>query len=164
LKEKGDLQKADVAFMVGRTQFTIDNFKITSTFSNSSFPFDFIKAVYLQTNTVFIKNIDFIISGYLFESFDPLSMNVQNIDVDFYKMLGRFVFLTTCNYPEANLANDVTFENITVHNSQTKTVTTQSSFISFSSGANFTLSNADVSLYTTNIESISPIKLNTNAN
>ena len=65
-------------------------------------------------------NMDFHISGRVLRSNQPLSLNVQNVYMDFYGMMGGIYISAGCNYPEASITGTIFLDNVTAENSKTR--------------------------------------------
>ena len=75
----------------------------------------FLFFVYIQEKTITLKDTHFNVSGTISMTYDPLSMNLINLDVDYYRNLGGFEMETFCNYPEAELDTTIFADNITFY-------------------------------------------------
>ena len=106
------LSKTSQIFSVHRTNFTVNNIIMKSVFNNINTGYTFLYAIYLQNRNFNLTNIDFRVSGVIFETNDPLNFTMINIDVDFSRNVGGFNILTTCNYPEAYIEGMVNVTNI----------------------------------------------------
>lgn len=84
-RELSELQTKNVGIMVDRCDFSIDNFKVMTNFSSTKKDFIMMKAVFQQRYVIKITNMQFITGGYLFDCLSPLSMIVQNVDIDYYR-------------------------------------------------------------------------------
>ena len=79
------LSQTSQVFTVHRTNFTIDNMVLRTEFDNINSGYTFLFAIYLQNRNFNISNIDFRVSGIIFQTFDPLNFKMENIDVDYSK-------------------------------------------------------------------------------
>ena len=84
-KEQSDLQTTYVGFMVNRCDFTIDGIDFTTNHGKSSKIFIWIKAVYEQSKSITLNNMNIAIGGSLLDSLDPLSLYLSNLNIDYYK-------------------------------------------------------------------------------
>lgn len=151
-KEKSQAVTDNVSFMVIRSSFLIDGVSFITDFSTNLTSHIFFKPIYLQNRTLTLKNANLQGLGKILESFDPMNFVGENIEIDHYRMAKGFTFKVDCNYPEASLLNLVSFKNITVYNSQQKTVAIEDSFISFYNAANLTISDSNIALYASSTE------------
>ena len=71
--------------------------------------------VYIQDKTITVKNMHFNVSGSISMTYDPINMNLINVDVDYYKNFGGFDMQMFCNYPEAELDTTIFVDNITFY-------------------------------------------------
>ena len=94
-REKTQLQTINVGFMIGRSGFKIDNVHIKTDFTNANQAFTLFKAVYQQSKLIEITNSQFNITGNLFESLDPLNLQVSNLDVDYFTTRRGFYILSS---------------------------------------------------------------------
>ena len=152
-KEQSDLQTTFVGFMVNRCDFTIDGIDFTSSHKGTSNTFIWIKAVYEQSKSITLSNMNIVIGGNLLDSFDPLSLYLSNLNFDYYKNARGFYLYTQCNYANASLSNEISIANISVFNSTTRTRSQTNSFLYVSTIANFTMSNSSLNLFGSDTES-----------
>ena len=151
-KEQTDLQTAFVGFMIDRWDFTIDGIDFQTNHSNISNSFTWIKAIYEQSKSVTLRNMNLVIGGNMFDSFDPLNLYLQNLNIDYYKSSRGFYLLTQWNYTNASLLNEISITNISVSNSIDRTRAQINSFLYISGNANFTMSNSSIDLFGSDIE------------
>ena len=144
--------------MVDRTSFTINGFTIQTNLTNST---DYIttKAVYEQEHIISLLNVNIRGSGSILESEDPLNLFVQNVDVDYYQMHTGFDILINCSYSDASTSGNITFDNVTVYDSQTRIAQTQESFIHVGGSHNISIINSRFEIYATNQQDYLPIKI-----
>ena len=156
--EQSSLQTKNIGFMINRWDFYMSNFKIITNFTSDATSFTLMKAVYLQTKTINITNVDFKIRGNLFDSYDPLSFSMTSIDIDYIESTRGFYFQTGWKDANSSTINEINFANITAYNSQERTVDMIGSLISFAGAANFTLSDSSISIYGSLINPYPPIQ------
>ena len=77
------LTQTSQVFTVHRTNFTVYNIVMNSVFDNINSGYTFLFAVYLQNRNFNLTNIDFRVSGIIFQTFDPLNLTMINIDIDY---------------------------------------------------------------------------------
>ena len=75
-------QQAQV-IIVHRSNFTIDNIVLNSTFNDINSKYMFFFAVFLQNRNFKMTNIDTRTSGGILLSYDPMNLFLENIDVDY---------------------------------------------------------------------------------
>ena len=78
--------------------------------------------VYIQDKTITIKNMHLNVSSTISMTYDPLSVNLINVDVDYYRNLGGFDMEIICNYPETKLDTTIFADNLTFYYSNGRTV------------------------------------------
>ena len=163
-KEQSDLQTTYVGFMVDRWDFTIDGLDFMTNHGQSSKTFTWIKAIYEQSKTITLNNMNIVVGGYLLDSFDPLNLNLSNLNIDYYKNARGLYILTQWNYANASLANNIVVTNITVYNSVTRLVTQTNSLLYISGNTNFTMSNSSISLFGSDTENFPQVYFSTSSN
>ena len=77
------LPKQTQVFMVHKSNFTIDNIVLKSTFNDINSKYVFIFLIYLQNRNFRMTNIDTRTSGTIVYTSDPLNVFLENIDVDY---------------------------------------------------------------------------------
>eukprot|EP00345_Euplotes_harpa_P001346 CAMPEP_0168330360 /NCGR_PEP_ID=MMETSP0213-20121227/7683_1 /TAXON_ID=151035 /ORGANISM="Euplotes harpa, Strain FSP1.4" /LENGTH=278 /DNA_ID=CAMNT_0008333913 /DNA_START=452 /DNA_END=1289 /DNA_ORIENTATION=- len=102
--------------LVHISNFSISKIDITTVFKDINSLYDFFFAVYLQFRWFNMTDMDVRTSGIIFMSNDPLSMTIQNIDVEYSRNVGGIILDTFCNYPEAYLEGFVYIDNIALYN------------------------------------------------
>ena len=107
-------QKAQVV-MVHRSNFTIENIVLNSTFSDINSQRMFFLAVYLQNRNFKMINIDSRISGWIVFTYDPMNLHLENIDVDYSKNNWGFYVYLYWNYPEAYSDSIANVTNISLY-------------------------------------------------
>ena len=152
-KEQTDLKTAFVGFMIDRWDFTIDGVDFIANQTQTNKTFTWIKAVYEQSKSVTLRNMNLVIGGNMFDSFDPLNLYLQNLNIDYYKSSRGFYLLTQWNYTNASLLNEISISNISVSNSIDRTRAQINSFLYISGNANFTMSNSSIDLFGSDTES-----------
>ena len=121
-QEKLNVEFNDYNIMVLRSNFMIENMNIVSERADIYNDVFLLFHVYIQDKTITIKNMHFNVSGTISMTYDPLSMNLINVDVDYYRNLGGFDMATICNYPEAELDTTIFVDNLTFYYSNGRTV------------------------------------------
>ena len=146
-KEQTDLKTVFVGFMIDRWDFTIDGIDFETYQTQTTKTFTWIKAIYEQSKSVTLRNMNLVIGGNMFDSFDPLNLYLQNLNIDYYKSSRGFYLLTQWNYTNASLLNEISISNISVSNSIDRTRAQINSFLYISGNANFTMSNSSIDLF-----------------
>ena len=85
---------SNAIFIINRCSFSISNIDVyrnVTTDKNLDMPF--ITAIYEQTHTVTMTNMDFHISGRVLISNQPLNLDIQNVYMDFYGMMGGIILM-----------------------------------------------------------------------
>ena len=163
-KEQSDLQTTYVGFMINRWDFTINGFDFVTNHTQNSKIFTWIKAVYEQSKSISINNMNIAISGNIFDSFDPLTLILNNLNIDYYKCNRGFYILVQWNYANASLLNEISINSLTVLNSEERSVSQTNSFLYVSGNANFTINNSSVNLYGSDIENFPQIYFSSSSN
>ena len=148
-------------FIISRSNFIIKNIWIETALVNSKIELTLIKAVYQNTKNIKVSGVTLITKGSLFEASEPLNLNVENTEIDYKQIARGFYLISACNFTEASLMNSIIFTNVTVHETDTRMVDLDSSFIIFAGPANLTIANSHISVYGTDIEPYPPIQYNT---
>ena len=145
--EKNSLQAKNIGLMIDRWNLSIKNVYFATNFTLNSTSFTFMRAVYQQLKSITISNASFKVKGNLFDTYDPLNFNATNIDIDYVDTPRGFYFQISWNYTGASTQNEIYFNNLTVYNSQARTIDMVGSLISFSGAANFTMLNSNIAIY-----------------
>ena len=112
--------------IVHRSNFTIDNIVLNSTFNDINSKYNFFFAIYLQNRNFRMTNIDTYISGGIFESYDPMNLFLESINIDYSRNNRGFFIFLNWNYPDAFLEGVVNITNIKFYYSTgDRLVTTQ---------------------------------------
>ena len=86
------LSQQTQVIIVHRSNFTIDNIVLNSTFNDINSEYMFFFAVFLQNRNFRMTNIDTRTSGGIALSYDPVNIFLYNIDVDYLKITADFTF------------------------------------------------------------------------
>ena len=111
-EEKQRLDLNDYNILILRSNFMIQNMNITSDRFDIFNDVVLFYNVYIQNKTITIKDMHFNVSGTISLAYDPLNMNLMNIDVDYHRNSGGFEQVMFCNYPEAVLDTTVFVDTI----------------------------------------------------
>ena len=120
--ERSNIEQSKFVLLLLRSNFFIDNFEIYSEYNSLQEVNLFFFPVYLQAKLFKGTNLHFVTSGVILQSFDPLNIHIENIDVDYYKGLGGFFVNALCNYPEAEIETLMYVKNFSVYYSQQRLV------------------------------------------
>ena len=116
--EKTTLTIEKILIAVQRSNFAMCNMNLYSNYSDVYDENNFIWGLYIQERLISIHDLHVNISGIIFKTLDPLNMNIQNIDVDYYKTLGGIRMDSKWNYPEVTLDNDNSSINENIYSNQ----------------------------------------------
>ena len=114
-QERFRVQFNDYNILVLRSNFMIDNMNIISDREDLYNDVILMFFVYIQDKTITLQNIYFSVSGTLSMTYDPISMNLINLDIDYHRNLGGFEMEVVCNYPEAELDTLMLVDNLTFY-------------------------------------------------
>ena len=114
-QERFRVQFNDYNILVLRSNFMIDNMNIISDREDLYNDVILMFFVYIQDKTITLQNIYFSVSGTLSMTYDPISMNLINLDIDYHRNLGGFEMEVACNYPEAELDTLMLVDNLTFY-------------------------------------------------
>ena len=114
-QERFRVQFNDYNILVLRSNFVIDNMNIISDREDLYNDVILMFFVYIQDKTITLQNIYFSVSGTLSMTYDPISMNLINLDIDYHRNLGGFEMEVVCNYPEAELDTLMLVDNLTFY-------------------------------------------------
>ena len=110
--EKSRFDVEEYTILVLRSNFTINNMEITTEYADITADPVFFFLVYIQSGHITYNNLDISISGTIMSAYDPLNLNILNVNVDYYRNTGGFDMDTYWNYPEAALDVSMVMENI----------------------------------------------------
>ena len=150
-------------FIANRCSLSISNIDVyRDVVSDRNLDVPFVIAIYEQAHTITMKNMDFHISGRILKSNQPLSLNVENVYMDFYGMMGGIYINADWNYPEASITGSIVINNVTAVNSQTRIAQLLSGILYYSGPANVTVQNTNVLIYGSLINDKSQIEIQLN--
>jgi hypothetical protein len=111
-------------FTIIKTNFVMENIIVTCKFSfliiigdndESTAGMTLLYPINLQHRTVSVTNWEFQkLGGFILKSSHPLSITAINIYWDFDYLQAGWIIEGPCNYPEANLLNEIYFQNHTL--------------------------------------------------
>ena len=99
--ELNNLSKQTQVIMVHRSNFTIENIVLNSTFNDINSKYFFFFTIYLQNRNFRMTNIDSRISGGIILWYDPMNLFLTNVDIDYSRNNWGIYFGVFWNYPEA---------------------------------------------------------------
>ena len=111
-QERLKVEFNDYNILILRSNFMIENINIISERADLYNDVSLLFFVYIQDKTITLKDIHLNVSGTISMTYDPISMNLINLDVDYYRNLGGFEQVMFCNYPEAELNTTIFVDNI----------------------------------------------------
>ena len=151
-------------FIANRCSLSISNIDVyRDVVSDKNLDVPFVIAIYEQTHTITLKNMDFHISGRILTSNQPLNLYVENVYMDFYGMMGGIYINADWNYPEASITGSIVINNVTAVNSQTRIAQLLSGILYYSGPANVTVQNTNVLIYGSLINDKSQIEIQLNS-
>ena len=114
-QERLKVEFNDYNILILRSNFLIENINIVSERADLYNDVSFLLFAYIQDKTITLKDMHFNVSGTISLTYDPLNMNLINVDVDYHRNLGGFEQEMFCNYPEAVLDTTIFADNITFY-------------------------------------------------
>ena len=111
-QEKLRIEFNDYNILVQRSNFMMQNMNVISERADIFNDVTFLSYAYIQNKTITLKDMYFNVSGTISMTYDPINMNLINIDVDYYRNSGGFEQVVFCNYPEAALNTTMYVDNI----------------------------------------------------
>ena len=144
------INKGRTTFMISRSNFQISNIDGYKDSSNINFDSYFIYFASKESKTINIYNSSLSLTGSIFETADPVNMNVQNLKIDAARLIDGISFEIDWNYPEADLTTDISFNNISAYLSEPRTIYGWPRIIYYQGPGNFSASNIDFSKYYSN--------------
>ena len=149
--------------IVNRWNFNISNINLyRDVIVNINLDAPFIIAIYEQSHTISLSNMDLHISGRFLRSYQPLNLYAENIYMDFYGMMGGFYIDVSWNYPDASLTGSIFLNNITALNSKSRITIFKSGLLYYAGPANVTIQNTSVNVYGSLTDGRSPIEIQPN--
>ena len=83
--EKATILSRLILIGIQRSNFKLSNMNLYSNYSDVYDDNSFMWALYIQDKLITLHDLHINVSGRIFHSLDPLSMDIQNIDIDYYK-------------------------------------------------------------------------------
>ena len=109
------IEFSDYNIMIFTSNFKMENFDVISEREDINEDVNFIFSVDIQEKAITLKDMHFNVSGTITMTYDPLNMNLINIDVDYYRNLGGFEQIMFCNYPEAVIDTTIYADNFKIY-------------------------------------------------
>lgn len=149
--EKSLLSTNNVAIVVARSSLTMSGVEISTNYTDSTLSYTLMMSSNTnETNSILLYDIN-LKTNKIFRTTDPINFTIRNADIDFYDMRYGFYFLITCNNTGDMTTATISFDNITVYNSQDRVKEMTSPFIYINSAYNFSLTNSFFSIYSTEL-------------
>ena len=162
--EKDISDYSSSVLIINRWNFSISNINLyRDVIANINLDAPFIIAIYEQSHTISMINMDLHISGRIFRSYQPVNLYAENIYMDFYGMMGGFYIDVSWNYPDASLIGNIFLNNITALNSQSRITIFKSGLLYYAGPANVTIQNSNVIIYGSLSDGRSPIEIQSNS-
>ena len=130
-----------------RTSIYIQNINIRREAVDSDLVIVFLQLIYLQSKILDVRDVNFEISGIAFQSFDPLNVYFENLNIDTYTLRDFALMYTTCNYPEASLTGTFYANNVTVFPSSPRILSDDTGIFRYAGPANLSFTGIDLSNY-----------------
>ena len=111
-QERLKVEFNDYNILVLQSNFMMQNINVLSERADLYNDVNLLFYVYIQDKTITLQDMHISVSGTISLTYDPLNMNLINIDVDYHRNLGGFEMVMFCNYPEAELNTTVFVDNI----------------------------------------------------
>ena len=148
VSETNALSTTDTNIHLLRTNLYMDKVNLyRDTQADSQKQTQFIKPIYLQEKNVTMKNFEVQTTGFILNTVDPMSMLIENIDIDYHAMMGGFIMKINCNYPEAYLYGNIKIDNMTLVNRQTRVAPILEGLIVHIGPENLTVTNSYITIY-----------------
>jgi hypothetical protein len=141
------VESDDKNILLYKSEFTIDNFYLRSEYSNEATGIKFIDAHLGDYKPVKFNNLDVLISGILFGTYEAAEVHVNNMTYDFYKSLGSIVIITYCNYPGAWIGGGLFMDNVIFFESAPKRYVLNQGAMWYTGSGNATLNNVTCNLF-----------------
>ena len=106
------LSRQTQVVMVHKSNFTIDNIVLNSTFNDINSKYVFIFLIYLQNRNFRMTNVDTQTSGAIIYTSDPLNVFLENINIDYSRNNCGFFIGMFWNYPEAYTDSTINSTNM----------------------------------------------------
>ena len=158
--EKLIMGDADTALYVHRTNLNINNIDLWRDIAaDKIISSSFIRTVYLQHRVVKMTNMSINITGSIIDSYDPMSLHVENVYVDYFGTMAGFVLRSNCNYPEAYNEGFVLLRNVTVENTRRRVAPYLEGIIMHTGAENITVDNCQIKIYGSQAEDKGQIQM-----
>ena len=87
-KERFNIRRSII--MIYRTNFIVENMIITTEYADIYDNPVFFLPIHIQSKHVTYKDIHFGVSGTIHYVYDPINLNILNVEIDFYRNSGGF--------------------------------------------------------------------------
>ena len=125
------LSRQTQVVMVHKSNFTIDNIVLNSTFNDINSKYVFIFLIYLQNRNFRMTNVDTQTSGAIIYTSDPLNVFLENINIDYSRNNCGFFIGMFWNYPEAYTDSTINSTNMRFYYSAGDTLVSESVWFPF---------------------------------
>lgn len=109
------ITRKKTTFIVVMSSLFFDNLNIRRELVDKLEATTFTYLINLQTHSIDVRNVNFNLTGHTFESYDPLNVHFENIQVGTSTLMGFTNFFVFCNYPGAAVNGLFYANNITVY-------------------------------------------------
>ena len=144
--------KGGVNFLIAKSSLYFDNVDVRREASDVVKDTIFIFPLYLSSMWIDVRNSNLNLTGTIVFTMDPLNANFENLQFDTANLINGFYFPINWNYPEASLANSISFTNITTFSSTNRNLYLSPKLIFNSGPGNFTCKNVNIQNYGTSFQ------------
>lgn len=120
-QEKQDVNTTHFIFMIARSSFKMHNINLKTEYEDDSKNVYFFYPNYLQQKMITLTSLNINIAGTILVTYDPLSLYVENVSVDYYQNKGGISLQIKWNYPDADLNGLIYVNNFTLYFSEERT-------------------------------------------
>ena len=141
------INRGKTTFMVAMSNVYFKNINAWRDSVDISTQTMFIYTISMNDKIIDMRNANLSLTGSVLLTADPMNGYFDSITLDTYRLIDGFAFLITWNYPEADLINEVYFNNFTGYKSATRTIYGSPRLIHYRGPGNFTVNNVDFTNY-----------------
>ena len=148
-----DLDKETINYeasviMVINSNFTLFSIDIISDYNSKLSQYHTIRGSSMDYKLMNITNVDFNVSGYLVTITSSLDIHIQNSIIESTLLIGGFVVIAECNYPEAYTDSTGMFDNLTFYYTSDKdpSIEHKYEYIHYESGGMITFNSINSSV------------------
>lgn len=116
------IRKGKSTFVAARSSLTLSNIDVKRDSTDLHVNTVFILMTSIESRLVSIKNSKIDLTGTILKTFDPMDAVIEHVQVDSFRLMNGFAFEIDCNYPEADLTNEVVFTDLTMTTSSARTI------------------------------------------